>query len=95
MALTLLTLAAAATSDGHWDGPWWFFPPLFFLFWVAFAVTMFWLFGRGRRRWHDEGGFDAGARVLAERFARGEITHDEYNERLGQLRRAVQEHRRS
>lgn len=93
MALTLLTLAAS--GDRHWDGPWWVFPPLFFLIWVAVIVTVFWLFGRRwRGGWRDDGGFGAGARVLAERFARGEITEAEYNERLGQLRRAVDGQRR-
>jgi len=84
----------AENSHDRWDGPWWIFPPFFFLFWLAVAAFIFWRFRRGR--WHhDDGGVSAGSRVLAERFARGEISNEEYSQRLRELRGAVEEHRRS
>jgi putative membrane protein len=90
---TLILFLANGPHDG-WDGPWWIFPPLFFLFWLTVAAVIFWRFRRGR--WHhDDSGMRAGSDVLAERFARGEISHEEYTERLGQLRRAVNEHRKA
>ena len=51
-----------------------------------FFVLVRFVFWRGRRGpWgYGYGGPDARA-ILAERYARGEITHDEYRERLGHL----------
>jgi uncharacterized membrane protein len=44
------------------------------------VATIFFRFGRGPR---DRG--DSAKRILGERFARGEITGDEYRDRLAQL----------
>jgi putative membrane protein len=79
----MLTLLASS-SDWHDHG--WFFWPLVPLLWVlVFFVLLRFFFWRGPRRgpWGYRGP-DARA-ILAERYARGEITHDEYRERLGHL----------
>ena len=69
----------------HWDGPgaWWpIFPIMWLLFWAG-VVTLFVVFGR-RYRWRS--GAHAGESKLAERFAAGEITEQEYRERRAVLR---------
>jgi len=75
------TLAAG----DRWDGPgaWWpVFPLLWFLL-IAGIVTTVILAGRRRARF---GGMRAGESRLAERFADGEITEQEYRERLAVLK---------
>ncbi len=79
----MLDMAAELAAGGAWGpGPWW---PIFPLFWIlVWGVVIFALF-RFRRgaRW---GGGHSAEDVLAERYARGEISVDEYRERLGVLR---------
>ena len=76
MELASLVLATHEHWGGH-AGGWW---PIFPIFWILFFVGLFWLCGRRRRRHHD--GRHAGRSVLAERFARGEISEQEYRDRL-------------
>lgn len=77
----------ASSSDWH-DHGWFWFWPLVPLFWLLvlllFARLFFW---RGRRGpWARYGHPAPDARaILAERYARGEISHGEYRERLGHL----------
>ena len=75
----------ASTSD-H-DGWLWFWPlvPLFWLLVIFLFVRLF--FWRGRRgAWARYGGPGPDPRaILAERYARGEISYEEYRERLGNL----------
>lgn len=80
--MTLYTLVAAWDDDGH--GWFWLWPlvPLFWILVCFFVLRLF--FWRGRGYWRGPGGPDARA-ILAERYARGEITNDEYRERLGNL----------
>jgi putative membrane protein len=61
---------------GH-DHLWIVFPILWLL--IA-ALVVFWLVRRARR-----GPTDSARRILGERFARGEISADEYRERLTHL----------
>lgn len=80
-----ITQAALLAGSDRWDGPgpWW---PLFPLLWLVIAVgvvTTFVLVGRRRR---NRAGASAGESRLAERFAAGEITEDEYRHRLGVLK---------
>jgi len=76
-----------STNGWHHHG-WILLWPLIPLFWIAvlftFARLVFW---RGRRGpWAAYGGHGPDPRaILAERYARGEISHDEYRERLGHL----------
>jgi putative membrane protein len=65
----------------HYGGGLWF--PLIPLVFVAFWVTVLVVVGR---RWRHSSR-RSGEAVLAERFARGEITEAEYRERRDVLRR--------
>jgi putative membrane protein len=66
------------------DAGWW---PGFGLLWIALfwgvAVLFFWR----RRGWRGKPSA-SGEAVLAERYARGEITEDEYRERIRVLKSA-------
>jgi putative membrane protein len=66
-------------------GGWWFFP----LFWIGWILILALLFG-GRwfwwRRYAGDAGHESGERVLAERYARGEIDEAEYRRRLAVLK---------
>jgi len=70
--------------DGNWDGgSWW---------WMGLAMVAFWTVVVGaivmlvRRRPDDSSGPDART-LLDERYARGEIDDDEYQQRRDALRR--------
>jgi putative membrane protein len=80
-------LAMAAQAAHAW-GPvhWWPFFPIFWL--LLWGVVLFALFRSRRRwgRWHAE---RAPQDVLAERYARGEISEEEYRERLAVLKATV------
>lgn len=61
--------------------PWWpLFPALWFLLWVAVIVTAIVLW---RRRDHHTRSAQS---IVAEEFARGNITEEEYQRRLATLR---------
>jgi putative membrane protein len=62
-------------------GPWFLVVPLF---WLAVVVTLAFFFGGRRRRWHV-GSAEA---ALAERYARGEITEEEYRRAVSVLKEA-------
>ncbi|HEY7259013.1 MAG TPA: SHOCT domain-containing protein [Gaiellales bacterium] len=72
-------------STWHHHG-WFLLWPLVPLFWITtvFLLVRFVFWRRGP--WAGGRGPDPRA-ILAERYARGEITHDEYRERLGHLER--------
>ena len=66
---------------GDGPGPWVLFIPLFWIAVVAFAV---WAFRRwGGPPWRS---VPSARSVVAERYARGDITADEYRERLSVLK---------
>ena len=73
-ALPLLTHA------DHWDHHWW---PIWPFLWVALIGIAFWLVVRRRDGRSDP--LDRGREVLAERFARGELSVEEYRARLDDL----------
>lgn len=65
----------------NWHGNhWWVVFPVLWLLLTAFVVALV----RRRNRGGDGGG-DSARRILGERFARGEISVEEYHTRLGQL----------
>jgi putative membrane protein len=72
----VMTVAAWSGSGG---GPWFL---LFPILWIALFATVFFLFRRRSDRWQTR----SGEEVLAERYARGEISADDYQKRLGVLR---------
>ena len=87
---TATSAAALATHDGQWNGPgpWW---PIFPFLWLLFIIAVFATFRFvGVRRWRQaqgQAGTRAGGARLAERYAAGEIDEQEYERRLGTLRR--------
>jgi putative membrane protein len=76
-AMNALTLALVA-NQWHHDHWWVVFPILWLL---LFATLLVVFLRRGSRN-----GTTSAKQILGERFARGEITLDEYRDRLAQLR---------
>lgn len=68
-----------ASADGWHDGHWWIVFPILWLLLIIAAIALALLWRRSR-------GGDSPKRILGERFARGEISADEYRDRLAQLR---------
>jgi putative membrane protein len=81
---TIAALPLLAERTDEWGHHWW---PLWLLFWAALIGTVIWLIMRRRDRRRDP--LDRGREVLAERYARGELTGEEYRERLGELQRPL------
>jgi putative membrane protein len=79
MILVHLLSADAGHLEGGW--PW---APLAFALWLTAAAAVAWFVVR-RTRPRDRSGVDRAKDVLAERYARGELTIDEYRERLDAL----------
>ena len=77
--LTAVTSVVASHSehDHHW------FP--FAFLWLVLLGVGVWFLVRGRR-YRQPWGMERASDILAERYARGEITGEEYRERLEQLR---------
>ena len=67
------------TQGGDWGHHWW---PLWLLFWAALIGAAIWLIARRRDR---RGPHDRAREILAERFARGELSGEEYRARLDEL----------
>ena len=80
-ALPLLTHEAR----GDWGHPWW---PLWLIFWAGLIGTAVWLISRRRNRGGEP--LDRARELLAERYARGELSGEEYRERLDELNRSFE-----
>jgi putative membrane protein len=79
--MALIPLLASTSEDRE---HWWIVAPFFWLLWIAVIGTILFFVFRGRgRRWHGD---DRAKAILAERFARGEISTEEFRERLDALR---------
>jgi putative membrane protein len=81
----MFTSLIATHADGWGDGPgpWALIPLTFFLVWIAVIAFAVWRFRRGGGPpWAR----NAGHSVLSERYARGEITAEEYRERRDVLK---------
>ena len=65
-------------------GGWWFLWPLWFVgLWIVLALVLrFGVWGRHRGHWSASVTAEG---ILAERFARGEITEKEYRDRIAVL----------
>ena len=79
--MNMLTNLFALTTDSDWHhhGAWWF---PFGLLWLVLLAALIWLtvrHGWGRERRATD--------ILAERYARGEISSEEYRTRLDELKR--------
>lgn len=85
MASTFASLntASLALAEHAWGGGWWF-GPLIPLLWIAAVGVVVWLVTR-RRGSGPRDGTERARGVLAERYARGELTTDEYRDRLANL----------
>jgi putative membrane protein len=83
-ALAALPLLTDEGGRG-WGHPWW---PFWLFFWAALIGTAVWLIARRRGR-RDEP-LDRARGLLAERYARGELSGEEYRERLDELKRSFQ-----
>ena len=80
---TLIGIASmAASADGDHGGGWWI---PFALLWAALIGTVVWLVVRAVRN-RGRTGMERARDILAERYARGEITGEEYRERLEGIR---------
>lgn len=79
---TLDAVTFVVGSHGEHDGFW--FP--FGLVWLALVGAGIWFFVVRGRRFRQPSGLERARDIVAERYARGELTADEYRERLEQLR---------
>ena len=79
MPTAILTAAVLADRE---DG-WW---PLWLLFWLAIVLAIVWFLWRRWGRPRGDG-LDRAREILAERYAKGELTGDEYRDRLAHLGR--------
>jgi putative membrane protein len=83
--MNALALLPLFTSDSdHWGHHWW---PIWPLLWALVIGTAVWLILRRRNR---RGPFDPARAILAERFAKGELSAEEYRSRLDELQRHSQ-----
>jgi putative membrane protein len=83
MSSTVVSVIAG--GPGHWDGPgvWWPVFPILWLTLLAAAVVTFVVMARRRS---GTAGARAGEARLAELYAAGQITEDEYRQRREILR---------
>jgi putative membrane protein len=75
------TLLHATTALGDNRDGWW---PLWPLLWLAVIVAVVWFLSR---KWREprSGGLDRAKEILAERYAQGELSSEEYRQRLAEL----------
>lgn len=59
---------------GGWFG-------VMFIFIILIGIVIFLFYRKGHNNGHDVGNRDNSFNILDERFARGEINEDEYNQR--------------
>ena len=72
-------------QGGGPDGGFWFVGPLMLVLWLGLTAAVVWLVVRYARPGRASG-IDRAREILAERFARGELSNEEYRQRLDQLR---------
>ena len=79
--MNVLATLPLFAQDGDWDHHWF---AIFPLFWIT-AIALLWFFV-WRRRWRRDP-LDSARQILAERYARDELSAKEYRMRLDELRR--------
>jgi putative membrane protein len=79
--LTDITTLAADAGWHHDGAGWWIIFPVL---WAAVLATVVWLVIRTTRR-REPSGTERARDILAERYARGEISLEEYRERRNEL----------
>ena len=75
--------AVLAHVAGWGPGAWW---PIFPIFWILFWGAVIFVIFRSRRNWGRWNAGQSAEDVLAERYARGEVSEEEYRERLSVLK---------
>lgn len=88
MMTWIATLAAAQPAAAQqWAHGGWWWAPFALLFWGGLAAVVAYLIVHVRPlHWqHQQSGVDRARDILAERLARGEISPEEYYERLSAL----------
>ncbi|MDA3629598.1 SHOCT domain-containing protein [Saccharopolyspora oryzae] len=79
----MLTEFIAQWGPGMHGGPGWFIGPIFFLLFLGLIATVVVL--AVRRRPCRKAAGERAREILSERYARGEISSEEYRERLDGL----------
>ena len=78
---------------GGWGGLWWPFMLIPLLLWGVFLSLLVWLavrvFSKGRGAARPGATIDSAEEILRERFARGDISAEEYERALEILRRGM------
>ena len=83
--LALLVAGPGAGGAQHWGGGPWLWGPLTLVLWGGLIGAAVWFVARDGWPWQRSAA-DRARDILAERYARGEISSEEYRERLDQLR---------
>lgn len=85
--MDVLTSVIAVAGHPDWGGGWWIWRVLMFVLWIVVIALLFrFVFRPGRWGYREPSPLDRARGILAERFARGEISAEEYRQRLEQLR---------
>lgn len=82
----LAVLASHGHMDRFFDGGWTWFWPIALAVQVAFLALVIWLVVRFARPWIRARQPKGPERILAERFAEGAISEDDYRQRLEVIR---------
>jgi putative membrane protein len=92
MTASYVLPSLVAFGDDSWRHGWgpgsgwgWLWGPIVLLLWAGLIATVVWFATRSARPPERSSG-ERAREVLAERYARGELTTEEYRERLEQLR---------
>jgi putative membrane protein len=80
--MTALAALPLLTHGDGWNHHWW---PIWLLLWAALIGAAVWVIVRQRNRPPDP--LDRARGILAERYAQGDLTGEEYRARLDDLQR--------